>query len=227
MTAPQHYLLSSLLFFSFLAPVGILYPIYSWRRQASWLRRLRSAGKPLSVYALSQILWGAIALFLMLALVLCGLAAALLLPGSSLPDPAVAGLLSSLTPHLSLSILPGLLLTALFLSAFAFLCCGAGHIFTAVSLDFVLAGAFLIISGGFIPAALLPDRINALSPFSPLTWMRDMLSPLYLPRAGTPPPSAGFLPAISGFRLAAAALLLIVAALLYGRRFGRQGGAGL
>ena len=227
LAVPQHYLLSALLFFCFLAPAGVLFPVFSWRRQAQWLRRFRGAGRPLSAYALSQMLWGALAIFLLLCLVLAGLAAAgpaLSRAGSGVAaaggairlSPATARLLSGLTPHLSPALLPGLLLTALFLSAFAFLCCNSGHIFSALSLDFVLAGAFLAVSGGIAPAALLPDRINALSPYSPLTWMRELLSALYLSPGG-PPPLA------PGLKLAASALLLVAVALLYSRRFEKQG----
>ncbi|MDR0470049.1 MAG: ABC transporter permease [Peptococcaceae bacterium] len=233
---PQHYLLSALLFFCFLAPAGVLYPIFAWQKQSFWISRLRGAGKPLSAYAFAQILWGAIAIFLLFAIVLAGLSAA----GSSivsamdadtlndtiasggdtgLPSlsPAVLRLISGLTPRLSLSMLPAILLIAVFLSAFTFLCCNTGYIFSAVSLNFVLAGVFLTISGGFAPAVLLPKRISALSPFSPLTWMRDLLSPLYLPGASPPVATVA--------KLVIATFLLLVGASLYCHSFASQRGA--
>jgi hypothetical protein len=225
----QHYLLSALLFFCFIAPVGLLFSFYSWGRQSSWLLRVRGAGKPLPLYAAAQILWGSAAVFLFQVLTLAGLSAA----GTALHkaagrgtgaglfslNPTVSHLLSGMTPRLSPSILPGLLFIALFLSAFAFLCCNTGHLFSALSLDFILAGVFLIVSGGFIPAALLPKRISALSPYSPLTWMRGLLSGLYLPDAG---PSA----AACGIRLGFSCLALLAAAVLYCCRFEAGRGAG-
>jgi hypothetical protein len=230
LTIAQHYLLSALLFFCFIAPSGILYPLYSRRRQSLWLDRLRGAGKPLSAYAAAQILWGAVAVFLLLGLVLAGLAvggaglsraydAAMSADagiGASVVGSPVALLLSGLAPRLSLSLLPGLLLIAVFIAIFTFACCNTGHIFSAVGVSFVAAGVFLTVSGGLAPPVLLPAGINALSSYSPLSWMRCLLSVLYLPESGqalTAP----------GIRLGGAALLLLAASLvMYSRPEGRR-----
>jgi len=230
LTVPQHYLLSALLFFCFLAPAAVLFPFYSLQRQSLWLRRLRGACKPLAAYVLAQILWGALAIFLLLGLVLAGLSAA----GGGLDVASLSQvetdnmseavrLLSGLAPRLPLSrwtdLLPGLLLTALFLSAFSCICCNTGHIFSAVGLCFIFAGLFLTMSGGLVPPVLLPKWIVALSPFCPLTWMRSVLSALYLPGADT-------VMAASGIKLAAVSLLLIAAILLFCRFCGKKAGAG-
>lgn len=226
----QHYLLSALIFFCYLAPAGLLYPIFSWKRHGAWLRRIRGTGRPLSAYALAQILWGTIAITLLLLVVIGGLSAAGSIlttagsgpfaggVGTSLQSQPAARLLATLAPRLSLSLLPGVLLSALFLSAFIFLCCNTGYIFTAVSLDFILAGVFLAISGGLVPPALLPKGVAALGPYCPSVWMRDLLSGLYLPDVALP---------AAGMKLAAAALLLIAAALLFCRRFEARWGGGL
>ncbi|MCL1805318.1 MAG: hypothetical protein FWG28_04885 [Clostridiales bacterium] len=256
LSQPRHYLLSAMLFFCFLAPAGLLYPFFSWSRQRSWLLRLRGGGQPLSAYALSQIVWGAAAVFLLLALLLGGFSAAGAMAsgsalnvyggvyggsgssagnsagssagnsadsgtssGASLLSPAAARLLADLKPGLSASALPGLLLIAVFLSVFTFLCCSTGHIFSALSLDFVLAAVFLVLSGGLVPAALLPGSVRALSPYSPLTWMRELMAALYLPGAGSWA-SAPFA------KLASVTLLLIAAAMLGNSRFAAGRGAG-
>ena len=230
LTAPQHYLLSVLLFFCFLAPAAVLFPFYSLQRQSLWLRRLRGAGKSFTAYVLAQILWGALAIILLLGLILAGLSAAGGGLAAASPDLSATDgsseavrLLSGLAPRLSLSrwaiLLPGLLLTALFLSAFTCACCNTGHIFSAVGLCFILAGLFLTLSGGLVPPVLLPKRIGALSPLCPLTWMRSMLSVLYLPGADTALVA-------SGIKLAVASLLLIAALLLCCRFYEKKAGAG-
>ena len=236
LSVAQHYMLSALLFFCFLAPVGLLYPAYAWRNQRLWLWRIRAAGQALPAYALAQILWGALALFLLLALVLGGLyaagqwlpmasgassvpGAALLSSGMDQPalHPMLAGMAAALSPKFSLYLLPALLLISLFIAAFTFVCCNTGHIYAAVSLNFVCASLFLFLSGGLVPAVLLPEGILALRPFSPLTWMRNLLSPLYLP-------ASGLTMATSAAALTMAVALLFALAFLFCRFAEKQGG---
>lgn len=164
LTLAQHYLLSSLLFFTALA-TPLLFRLYSLRVQHGWVQRLRSAGQPLWVYSMAQIAAGAAALFVLLGLLAGGMAAT-----------------SGLAPRLI--VLPGMLLVALCLSCFGFLCCNAGNILGAVSINFLLSMAMLVIAGGLIPQILLPAALAALTPFSPFTWMLGALAPLFGVNAG-------------------------------------------
>jgi hypothetical protein len=215
----QHYLLSFLVFFCFLAPVGVLYPIYSWKLQPGWLLRIRGSGRPMTAYVLAQLICGAAVIFILLFLIFGGLSFA----GAVMArlSPEAARLMAGLSPRLSPgspSILPALLSASLFLSVFAFLCCSTGHIFPAVSLDFLLAAAFMTVSGGFVPAVLLPKALSRLGAYSPLTWMRGALSVIYVP-------DAGWAGALYCLRLAASAILLLVPVLVYTLLFTGRGTA--
>ena len=173
LTLAQHYLLCALLFFALLC-VPVLYRLYSLGEQKGWLARLRGAGCGVGVWMASQVAVGALALFLLLCLLL--LAAGLALGGG-----------------LSLWLVPGLVLAALFLSCFGFVLCNVGGPLPSVSLGFLLALTFWVAAGGVVPLVLLPAPVAALAPLSPLVWLRDALAPLF-----GAPGSPGALAALGG-----------------------------
>ena len=210
MTFSRHYLISALTFFIFLAPAGALYPVFSWEEDRPWLRRLRGADKPLYAYALAQVLWGAIAVFTLTLLLHAGAAAVNGLFTSRLFLPSLRGAL------------PGMMLGAVFVSAFAFICSKTGHVISAVSLHFLFAVVFMALSGGVVPLALLPRGMRALSPYSPFTWMRDLVAPLY---SGAGPSRGG--PSASLISLSLAALASIVIVKVYCAVFDRCGREGV
>lgn len=166
----QHYLLSALFYFTALA-LPVLYPLYAFGRQRGWLARLRGAGLPVPLYALSQLCVGAAPIAAMLC-VLC----------------AGAGLAGQ--GGFALALVPGVLLCAAFLSCWGFLCCNAGGVLPATGLNFLLFTVALLLSGGLIPLALLPPAFARAAAFSPITWMRGTLSPLY----GAPLTAGSLLP---------------------------------
>ena len=184
----RHYVLGALLFFAFITPVGLLYPVYSWAGDRAWLSRISRAGSSLFTYALAQILWGGVAVLILLIILIAGLsgaglALARLEPGVHTIPVFAADLLADLMPVLTgstlLKALPGLVLCSVFISTFTFICCNAGNIISALSLHFISACIFLYMSGGMVPAAFMPQRARALGSLSPFTWLRDMLAPLY------------------------------------------------
>ena len=207
LTISRHYLLSALVFFTFLAPAGLLYSVFSWDKDRQWHRRLRGGNKPLFAYALTQILWGAIAIFTLTALLLGGVAVVrgLLSSGGAAYPPTrlsnasngvsslfislISGLAPRISPATLRAVLPGMLLSAVFFSACAFICCNCGHLVSALSLHSTIAAVFLVLSGGAVPLAFMPRGLRALSPYIPFTWTRDILAPLYT-RSGAPVSSA-------------------------------------
>ncbi len=157
----QYYLLNAITFFSLLA-TPILFGIYSFRQQKAWTERLRSAGGSLRAYGVAKILCGTLVTTVMLALFLAG--AAWFGNPYGLPTPAL---------------LVGLLLCACFLSCFAFLCCNTGSVLSSTLLTFLLSSAGLYVAGGLVPPVLLPGVIRTISPYSPLSWMRAALAPVF------------------------------------------------
>lgn len=233
LTISRHYLLSALCFFIFLAPAGLLYPAFSWDKDRSWLKRLHPANKSLFIYALAQVIWGAIAILALIVLILVGLSVACRLalaaytgPGAiagagatnALAGPGASSMLADLIPAFSLrtcaAALPGMILSAIFISACVFLCCNSGQIVPALSLCFLIAAAFLILSGGAVPLAFMPAKMRSLSPYSPFTWMRDSLALLY-PRAGAARGAVSILGASSSAAASSPAIASSAAAMSY------------
>ena len=148
----QHYMLSALLFFFFLT-MPLYYRDLSIRNDQGWAARLRSAGVRLLSYAAVRLLG--------ISAVLAGPLIATLL-GLRLLDGSKA-------PPLFFQSMAGLILSMLLTVLVAFLCCNAGGIVPAITINTAVASLFLIFSGGIVPPLLLPRSVRALLPFSPLT----------------------------------------------------------
>jgi ABC-type polysaccharide/polyol phosphate export permease len=157
---PDHYVLSFLLFFLLLALV-VLYPIYSMDTQTDFLKRLLPYMSwhvlPLSQILTVAIVWSVLIFSLLLCVCIFG---------------------NGLILHLLL-LIPQILLIGLFCSVFGWICCNIGQIFGANLLIFILSSVWMLASGGIVPIPLLPRPIQKLAPWSPITWMREILSPLY------------------------------------------------
>lgn len=162
LTISQHYMLSALIFFFFLA-MPLFYRDLSFIHEQGWLARLRSAGIRLRHYSMMKILGLAAAMAVPLSLSLTGL---------RLVD-------SSRAPFLFLPFAAGLVLTLLTIVLMAFLCCNAGGVVAATTISSVVASSFLVFSGGLVPSVLLPASIRALIPYSPFTWIRECLGAVY------------------------------------------------
>lgn len=167
LSVPQHYLLSALLYFVMLA-IPVLYRVLSLAAQRGWVRRLRAAGCPTGPYVLGQLLLAGAVFALLLGLLALG---AVCFAGGQ--------------PIQWAGFVPGLLLCAIFMACYAWLCCNLGGVTAASVFNFLLATGFLVTSGGLIPQVLLPAPLAALVPFSPLGWMHSALSPLFGAPAGS------------------------------------------
>lgn len=132
-----------------------LAPAFSWCYQGTWLqyhRRLRCAQRGAAAGFWASFLSCAAAMWALFSLALW-----LLLRASLLPTLGVAAL------------------CALFFSAYAAACAlvsrGAAGCGT---LSFLLTLAFLLLSGGVLPPALLPEALRRLGGASPVTWLRAL-----------------------------------------------------
>ncbi|MBD5148029.1 MAG: hypothetical protein HDT19_04495 [Oscillibacter sp.] len=185
-----HYQLSLLWFL-----VLSLAPLFAWNFQGEWLtcqRRLRWAGQ--------SPLWGYGA-----SLTVCGLgAAAAVFPVLSLWAGGISG-------HAAWAALLG----GIFFAAWAALCGTAGKTAAGCGgLSLLLSLGALVLSGGVVPPALLPQAVRRLTALSPITWLRSASAA----SMGYPAEGDGL------FILTAAVLLGCTAAVLYKRRVREQEG---
>lgn len=148
----EHYLFSVIAYLPLLC-AALVWPAFGGKDLLGWYRRLKSAGVLPGAGAAGGILASGLVL---LPLVLLPL---LLLGGEGLP------------------MLGSALLTALAAAAFCACCCSltssAGG---AALLSFLLGTVMLVLTGGILPAALLPKGLRLGGEWMPLGWMRDVLS---------------------------------------------------
>ena len=181
-----HYSISILLFL-LLAGGAVFTPVYEGERTRQTRRFLAAGQSPRTAYA--GTLMGC-----------CLLSLCLLLPAALL-----------LSQGAILSTLLRCLPAALFIAVFGSLCC----LITAQAqqgglLACLLALGMLGASGGILPGVMLPETLRKLLPFSPVTWMRLLLT--------ASDGWAGSLAALA----ACSAVLAVLGGLLYRRRFWKE-----
>ena len=190
---PLHYALSLTAYFA-LSAAPLFVPLYS----GNWLsfqRRLRGVGRGAAVGYLRGVCAGIPALLLLIL-------PSLLLAGGGDPVP----------------LLGAALLTALFCSLFASLCCLAAE--SAAGCGLIAFGVSLLslaLAGGIVPPALLPGPVRRLGWLSPVTWLRQLAA---WPMGFQADLSAWVCLALSSAGMAALALIL------YRRRVDRREVAG-
>lgn len=148
----EHYLFSAMAYLPLLC-AALLWPAFGGKDLLGWHRRLKSVGIPPAAGAVGSIFASVLVLLPLLLLPL------------------------GLWGGLGLATVGAALLTAVTAAAFCACCCSltssAGG---AALVSFLIGTLMLLLTGGILPGALLPEGLSLLGQWMPLGWMRDTLA---------------------------------------------------